>query len=218
MARTNTRKVIGSGVRRGTATRRAGKETSAKLVEAARQFLESDSYENFSMRSVADHAGVSLANLQYYFPRREDLANALFVEIGNRYQAAYDSFLKDLPTSPVERFKRVIQYQFEDILEKKTRQFFIQFWALLGSMDGFEGRYFGELYGIDVRQLSEHIAAMSPQVPAEEIRRRATLIAGMIEGLMVVMGETHKNSKDMAVLQQSVVDAAMSIACDDKSK
>jgi AcrR family transcriptional regulator len=78
----------GTGVRQGTATRRAGKETAARLVAAAHDQLEAETLERFSMRNVAERAGVSLANLQYYFPRREDLLRALYQDLGTRYRAA----------------------------------------------------------------------------------------------------------------------------------
>jgi len=56
------------------------------------------------MRNVADRAGVSLANLQYYFTRRKDLAQAILQDVGDSYRAAYDECLAAAPDSPEERF------------------------------------------------------------------------------------------------------------------
>ena len=202
----------GRGVRPGTATRRAGKETRARLVEAAHQQLETESYERFSMRNVAERAGVNLANLQYYFPRREDLAQAVYQDLDARYRAAYTECLASAPEAPIERFKAVLRYNMQDISKKSTRQFFIQFWALLGSMDDFSGHLLGELYAIDITQLSEHIQAMQPDTSPDEVERRAMLIAAMIEGLMVVMGDLHDSRKPREKLLQSAFDTALSIA------
>ena len=140
----------GSGVRQGTATRRAGRETAARLVAAAHEQLEVETLERFSMRNVAERAGVSLANLQYYFPRREDLLRALYQELDTRYRAAYEEVLAQAPDDPVERFQAVLEYNMKDISKRSTRQFFMQLWALLGSIDNFEGHYIGELYAIDI--------------------------------------------------------------------
>ena len=202
----------GSGVRRGTATRRAGRETAARLVAAAHEQLEVETLERFSMRNVAERAGVSLANLQYYFPRREDLLRALYQDLDTRYRAAYEEVLAQAPDDPVERFQAVLEYNMKDISKRSTRQFFMQLWALLGSIDNFEGHYLGELYAIDIALLGEHIQAMQPTASPADIERRATLIASMIEGLMVTMGDLDGRRLPREELLQSARDSAMAIA------
>jgi AcrR family transcriptional regulator len=203
---------VGSGVRRGTATRRAGKETAARLVAAAHEQLEVETLERFSMRSVAERAGVSLANLQYYFPRREDLLRALYQDLDSRYRAAYKEALAQAPEDPVERFQVVLEYNMRDIRERSTRQFFIQLWALLGAIDDFAGHYIGELYAIDIAHLGEHIKAMQPEACSADIERRATLIASMIEGLMLTTGDSDGRYLPQEELLQSAREAAMAIA------
>jgi len=176
-----------SGVRDGTAKRSAGKATAARLVQAAHDLLETETLDKFSMRSVAERAGVSLANLQYYFPRREDLAFAMALDLDGRYRKAYEEYLLDAGDDPLERFRAVVRFQLQDILARPTRQFFIQFWALLGSLDDFEGDYLGKTYEIDIMHLTENISAMQPKTAEEEVKRRALVIAAIVEGLLVVM-------------------------------
>jgi TetR/AcrR family transcriptional regulator len=212
MAVKPVRKANGKGVRKGTATRRAGKETAARLVQAAYELLETERYERFSMRNVAERAGVSLANLQYYFPRREDLAQALSNHMDTLYRAAYEECLIDAPESPKERFKLILRYNMQEISKQSTRQFFIQLWALLGSMDDFAGHHLSELYAIDINQLSEHIEAIHPNAGTGEIRKRATLIAAMIEGLMVVMGDTSQDENLTENLLDYAFETALAIA------
>ena len=84
MTNSNDHANLQKSVRRGTATRQPGKETAARLVEAAYELLESQNLERFSMRSVAQRADVSLANLQYYFPTRSALDQALYFYIEAR--------------------------------------------------------------------------------------------------------------------------------------
>lgn len=212
MAAQSAKKSSKRGVRQGTATRRAGKETAARLVQAAYELLETEHYERFSMRNVAERAGVSLANLQYYFPRREDLAQALSHHMDSVYRTAYEECLIDAPASPKERFKLILRYNMQEISKRSTRQYFIQLWALLGSMDDFAGHHLSELYAIDIKQLSEHIEAIYPDVGTGEIRKRATLIAAMIEGLMVVMGDTSQDKKLTENLLDYAFETALAIA------
>ena len=215
MPRRTTRTTARTGTRHGTATRRAGRETAARLVEAAHALLETESYEKFSMRNVAEQAGVSLANLQYYFPHREDLARALYLDVAARYEAAYRSCLEAAPADPLARFKIVLRWNMQDITRKSTRRFFMQLWALLGSLDDFEGHYLGELYAADISQLGEHIGAVNPLLGSEEVARRATLIAALIEGLMVVTGGLADTSRKRASICDAAFETALSIASGD---
>lgn len=202
-------------VRRGTAKRRPGKATAARLIEAAFELLESENLDRFSMRNVAQRAGVSLANLQYYFPTRSDLAKALYLHIEARYRTAYEQCTAAAPPIPIERLKAVLRFNMQDITTRPTRRFFIQFWALLGSMDDFSGRYLGEFYAIDIEQLSEHIRPLQPDAPPDEITRRATLIAAMTEGLTVVMGNVRRRDPDSEALLEAAFELMIGIATGD---
>ena len=150
--------------RTGTATRTGGKKTAQKIIHAARSILMSEDYTHFTMRNVAKMAGVHLANVQYYYPKREDLLHALFVDTGNRYLQAYEQCIAKAPDSPLERFKAVVDYSLQDIVATDTRRFFMQLWALLGSMDNYSGRLLGELYAIDIKQLGLRIQEMHPKI------------------------------------------------------
>lgn len=201
-----------TGVRTGTAKRRAGRETAARLVQAAHQLLESESLDRFSMRNVAERAGVSLANLQYYFPRREDLALAMALELDTRYRSAYQVFLGEAGDGPLERFRAILRYQLQDLLDPGTRQFFIQFWALLGSLDNFEGRYLGQTYDIDLAHLVENIAALQPDTDTGEVKKRAALIAAMVEGLLVVIHTLPEGDGSREALLESAFELAEATA------
>lgn len=205
-------KAVELRVREGTARSRAGKATAKKIIQAARELLTQRGHAQFSMRNVAEAAGLHLANVQYYFPRREDLIHALFIDTGNRYQAAYEKILASAPDDPVRRFEIVLRYNIRDIMKRKTRQFFIQLWALLDELDGHTGRLLRELYAFDIAQLSELIAQMHPDLSAAEIERRATLLAAFIEGLMVVHGSRSIRKADGVKLSDQAFATGVSIA------
>lgn len=192
-----------SGVRAGTAKRSAGKATAARLVQAAHDLLESEALDKFSMRSVAERAGVSLANLQYYFPRREDLALAMTLDLDKRYRNAYEEYLAEAGDQPLERFRAVLHFQLKDAATKNTRQFFIQFWALLGALDDFEGDYLGRTYDIDIAHLTENISAVQPGIGEDEVKRRAVLIAAQVEGLLVVINALPDDRESREALLES---------------
>lgn len=178
---------LDSGARPGTGTRRAGRATAARVLEAARAVLVERGYPGFTMRNVAAHAGLHLANVQYYFPTREHLIRALLDATGAHYRNAYAELTASLPSDPRQRFLAVLDYNLRDVTTAPTRRYFTQLWALLDACDA-TGGLLAELYELDLQQLSEQISALCPTVAAPEIRRRAALLASMIEGMLLVHG------------------------------
>jgi len=197
---------------RSAPTPRATNETAARIVLAARELLLSEGYTQFSMRNVAARAGVHLANVQYYFKTREDLVRALLEDTGARYRASYDDLRASAPADPVGRFRAIIGFNLEDIAAWETRRFQIQLWALLAEIDGRASTLMNTLYGIDIEQLSEYVAEMVPEAEPAEVRRRASLIAAMIEGMVVVRTAHSRNPQELKRLMSRAQVVAMQLA------
>ena len=201
------------GLKQGTATRKAGKATAAKILQAAHDMLASEPLVRFTLRNIAGKAEVSLANLQYYYPRREALIEAMMKDIDCRYRDACQSAISAQSASaPSEQIKAVLRFQLEDATQTKTRQFFIQLWALLGSMDNFSGRYLETLYAYDLEILSKPIAALHSNLAKAEVRDRALLIASLVEGLMVLVGDTSKKRASTKRTVDLLFQTALNIA------
>jgi AcrR family transcriptional regulator len=201
-----------SAGRAGPAVRQKGQDTAAKIVQAARELLMEEGSAQFSMRNVAARAGVHLANVQYYFKTREDLVRALLQETGARYRAAYDALIASAPADRLGRFEAVVDFNLKDIATWETRRYFIQLWALLTTLDGDSGNLMSDLYAIDIQQLSDCIADLVPDTDPAEVRRRASVLAALIEGLIVVRGAHSRSPAELKRLMARVRAAAMQIA------
>jgi AcrR family transcriptional regulator len=197
---------------RSPASRRANNETAARIVLAARELLMNEGYAQFSMRNVAARAGVHLANVQYYFKTREDLVRALLDDTGARYRASYDELRASTPADRIARFEAVVDFNLQDIATWETRRYFIQLWALLTTIDGHSGSLMSDLYAIDIQQLSECIAELAPATEAAEVRRRASVLAAMIEGMVVVRGAHSRSAAELKRLMKRAKAVAMQIA------
>jgi AcrR family transcriptional regulator len=192
--------------------RREGNETASRIVLAAREMLMDEGYAHFSMRNVASRAGMHLNNVQYYFKTREHLVRALLEDTGSRYRASYDKLLAVAPAEPQARFNALIEFNLQDISTWETRRFFIQLWALLITLDGRSGGLLDDLYATDIEQLSGFIAELVPGTAPAEIRRRASVLAAMIEGMVVVRGAHSPNASEMKRLLARARAVAMQIA------
>jgi AcrR family transcriptional regulator len=198
--------------KRAATGRRTGNDTAARIVLAARELLMKEGYAQFSMRNVAARAGLHLANVQYYYKTREDLVKALLDDTGERYRHSYGELRAKGPTDREARFKAVVEFNLKDIATSETRRYFIQLWALLTEIDGRVGHLMNDLYAIDIQQLSDCIADLVPDTDAAEVRRRASILAAMIEGMVVVRGAHSRNPAELKKLMARAQGMAMQIA------
>jgi AcrR family transcriptional regulator len=168
--------------------RRRENPSAQRILDAAREVLIRDGAAGFSMRNVAQAAQLGLATVQYYFPTRDDLVRAMMRDTESRYRVATEKCLVGVPAKPLLRFKAILRFYLKDIADPVTRRWIIQLWALLDTLDGQSGTLNREFYDMDISGLSAYVAELCPETPAADIRRRATLVAAMLEGLVVVRG------------------------------
>ena len=63
---------------RNSATKKTKGEARREAIEGeARRMLLSDGYAGLSLRAIAARLGISVGNLQYYFPTKDDLVEAV---------------------------------------------------------------------------------------------------------------------------------------------
>lgn len=74
-------------------------EKKEEILEAARRVLIAEGSGGFSVRKVAGEAGISLGNLQYYFPSRIALLEGLLAADIAAYSGAYEKMLRTDRTS-----------------------------------------------------------------------------------------------------------------------
>lgn len=198
--------------RRGTGTRRGGQKSASRILAAARELLVRSGSARFSMREIAAQAGLHLANVQYYYPTRDDLVRALLFDTGRSYRRAYEQCLAVAGEDRVARFRAILEFNLRDLATRATRRYFLQLWALLSTLDRGSGRRLNELYEIDIDQLSERIAEIDPAAPEPVVRRRATLLAAQIEGLMIVHGAHSTNRAERKRLMDEAERLGFAIA------
>jgi AcrR family transcriptional regulator len=168
-------------------TRNQGRAKAADILSAARGLLADTYCAQFTLRNVADRAGVRLGHLQYYFPTKGDLVRALFASVAEVYRAQTERVLAQVPDTPTARFMAWIDFLLEDCWDPRTRHFFIQLWGLLESEDAYTGRLLREFYQTDIGEIVRLLEALSPHLDAGLLRQLATIIAGVIEGMMLMV-------------------------------
>ena len=188
-------------LRSGLGRRRASVHTGTdrvrekEILAATRSVLTERGYANFTLRGIAEVAGLSLSHLQYYFPTKAEIVSALFADVGNDYEQAYVAFLARIYGGPEERLSAWIEFLLDDSWDPETRRFFIQLWGLLESEADGSQSLLREFYEMDIEEISGLIAAARPELFPSDVRQRATLIAGAIEGMMLVVGFNEQSGR-----------------------
>ena len=111
-----------------------------------------------------------------------------------------------------------VHYTLENTITKpsgervEARRFFVQFWSLVGAIDDFQGKYLEQTFHAQTAMLSDHIAALHPDIPVDEINRRATMISVMVQGLIVIKGPFTPGDKESERFLDSAFALALNVA------
>jgi len=176
----------GNAVSSSTAKTKKGRETKKQILAACKSVLTNKGYPYFSFQNIAKEAGLSLSNVQYHYATKEKLVAALMEDIGDYYKQVVEDMLKRTPADPMMRFLAAIDYNLEDMNNPDTRYFFIQVWALVGALGSHRYKLLGELYEVAIGNISRFIAEINPLLSVGERQQRATMIAAMLEGMMLM--------------------------------
>jgi AcrR family transcriptional regulator len=170
------------------------------ILAAARELLAGDVGEQFTLRNVADHVGMRLSHLQYYFGTKGDLVRALLASVAAEYSARAAEVLAQVPNTPTARFMAWIDYLLLDCWDPRTRHFFIRLWGMVESEDANSGQVLQEFYATDIAEIAHLLHELSPHLPDDLRLHRAAIIAGMVEGMMLMVGSGPADSKARAEL------------------
>lgn len=164
-----------------------GEATRARILATATQLLVELGAESMSFRNVARELGMSIGNLQYYFPTRASLLDAVCTEWALRWQAGANA-AADSADTPREALIRMIDYWLE-FQQKEEVKIFWQLFTLSAYDDDEISR---ELQRRQDDQLINSVAtrlrAVHPGLGRSEALRRGALITSLLDGAGLFLG------------------------------
>ncbi|MEQ8495891.1 MAG: TetR/AcrR family transcriptional regulator, partial [Gammaproteobacteria bacterium] len=156
------------------------------LETAVDVFLEKG-YAHFTVRAVAEAAGVSIGNLNYYFPRKSDLLQAMVEHVIDGYLGEFERQRQRSPDCPRAQLRQVIAFWIEDLGTTRTTRFFPELWAL-ANHDGEAARLMEYVYERARGVLIELLGEVCPDLPREDIDVISVLMTATMEGLTLFAG------------------------------
>lgn len=171
-----------------------GEQRRAAILVASEQVLIESGYHNLSLRKVATQAGISIGNLQYYFPNKSDLIHAMLDDIIVDYLEVFDSLRSK--GSPEQQFTKIVELVMTDLQEQRTTIILPELWSLANHEAGVTEQL--DLMYERYRQvLSEVIKDINPSLTKREVTQLALFISSSIEGHTMFIGHNKPMKKEL---------------------
>jgi len=182
-----------------------------ELVQLATEVLIKDGIQKFSMRRVAEAAGMTLTSLQYHFPKLSNLTNAMIDHRIDNYVDSAKQYLQGLAINPIGAFRAHIAFYLDDAMSSETAIFTHQFQAM-ACHDPYASKALDAYMKLYRDSLGLFIRRINPTVPSDEAVRRGAAIAAMIDGMMVILSEGRGRHPELQGMKATLMDAAFQIA------
>lgn len=160
-----------------------GERRRDELVAIARHVLVDEGLDHFVMRRIAERAGMQLGNLQYYFPTRDDLLEAVVRAEAARDLAAFDTTTDD----PARQLAEVIAVLTAGWAEGGTRVYTPL--ALLALHDERFASLHEEIYRRCYAEVAAIVRRVDPTASRASAHHRALLISALVDGVSLQSDE-----------------------------
>lgn len=167
------------------------------VLDAAQTLLVEAGGAALTMRKVSDRAGISLGNLQYHFPKREDILTALL----KRFLSRYEQELESLDLVPSSNLQNDLEAIFLRILKSSdfgvACTFFIEIWAASNQSRELQ-RELAAYYHRLTEFYRRILVALTDEKAASGISQAISVVLPMIEGHCATRTAQAVSDEDLA--------------------
>jgi AcrR family transcriptional regulator len=183
-----------------------------EILRAARELLAAEGYAGLSMRRVAAEVGMSLSNLQHYYPGKDALLEALLLYTMDLFQQQIDGISAAMnKASRIDQFLSTADMFLEELTDPVTHAIFFELWAL-ASRNEFASRLMDKMLARERKAIYLLIRGLNPAIPDAEYMQRAILMVAQIEGLMLFRLNKDARRAEFLAVHASVRKALLTLA------
>ena len=179
-----------------------GEERREAIEAAARRMLLDEGYAGVSLRRIATKLGISVGNLQYYFPTKDDLVESVII---GETQKPID-LLGGIAWSPNDAPKSIRQ-AVGSLLQYYASEAG-RFYAIMESLALHDARYAklkADGYAHVLGHIEQLIGLVVPNLPADRAAGLARVLIALIDGasLQVQFARNEADSVDSLIVDVS---------------
>jgi AcrR family transcriptional regulator len=204
-----TMKAAGGNTDARSRLRAQGLRTRTAIVDVARQLLFEGGSLEFSLREVAARAGISVSNLQYYFPTRLAVLRAVVEPVIDTYLAE----LRKATDSNAPPHVTLTTLAGQALLDAKNGECATLWWHFvsLAAIDPECSRLLDDWYETLTREIARLIRSAYPVCSVPDSLHRATLLIALADGLNYQLAAGRRKRGYTRGLDAQYLDAADSL-------
>lgn len=146
-----------------------GEATRKRILAAALASFREHGFDATTMRDVAKAAGLSLGAAYHYFPGKEAIVLAYYVELEQRFSARIDPALAEAGSDLRTRLGVVFDIKFEVL--RRDRKLMAALFRTAGDPESALSPFAAESSEVRVRNVEHFQAALSVPACPDELRR-----------------------------------------------
>lgn len=196
--------------RAGTAANAAGRDRVERILDAAEHVFIDDGYARFTMRRVADRAGISVGNLSYYYATKKNLLTDLLDWVITPYIQSFEGLRNVAGATPEAQLRALLTLVIDDLATRDTTLFFPELWAL-ANRDADAARQMEHMYERYRAVLADIAGSINPGLSDARRRELALFITSAIEGHTVFVGHKRPHRQDLGAVRDLAIETFIEV-------
>ncbi len=184
-----------------------GQKRRAEIISLGRDLLVEEGYDAFVLRTIAAQADITLGNLQYYFPMREDLLEAIGNEEFSRGLDIVQGASNGSGT-PEERLAEMVRGLVGEWHQTGGRVYAVI--AMLALHQERFRRLHANQYRLFYQSVGTLIRAIHPGASNKEALHQARLTTSLMDGSLFQVALSGKGSRaERKKFDEEIVEAVL---------
>lgn len=192
-------------------------KTVDSILDSAYQILVTNGYAGFTMRLVAQSAGISPGNLTYHFPRKNTLLRALITRIMEDYSRQLDALFSDSDISSEQQTERLVHWVLMDDTTEGTVRISREIWAMALHDDDIRDAV-DDFYDILMERLVNWLQLSHPNTKKATLAEMAHILVQLAEGTAILFGTRRKRTVSIERIIELVTQLLKSLESNQKTK
>lgn len=157
------------------------------ILNSAKSILIEEGYSKLSMRKVSVRAQISVGNLQYYYPNKNDLLKDLLDHSIDEFMQEFERLRLDVNDDPELHLISIIKFIVLDLGNPNTTKFYPELWAL-ANHDDYADTLMDQVYARVRCPLENCITRLNPALSPAQVQKVALFISASMEGMTMFVG------------------------------
>lgn len=178
-----------------------GEDQILNIMTAAKNVFIEHGRHGFSMRKIANEAGMAVGNLGYYYKSKDDILRDLLDHTISEYETTFDGIFNSQITDDKAKLKNIIYHIIEDLGRRETTRFFPELWSL-ANHDEYAANGMHLLYQRARRHMRILVSRINPALSFDQCRIVSLFISASLEGHTMFIGDEKPWSKARGIIAQ----------------